>query len=191
MGPSCCLTIYMDQSAPGDESSAKTLDQHATGAACFADRTGLARSRNHCAVRSRSVTAKHRFERYESAALRGVDRCEVGIADPRQGGMPRRIIGQNRFAKTFAASKGELDWPLLYQELDLFDAYQAKVAECDIEIAVVSRRLRATTATPMRPLALARHRDKAANAPSFDAPAALHAAHEGRPRSLRPSGGCG
>ena len=63
----------------------------------------------------------------------------------------------------------------LTQALDLFDAYQAKVVECDLRIAAVLRRLRDITTTPVRPLPPARHRDKTANAPSFDARAALHA----------------
>lgn len=63
----------------------------------------------------------------------------------------------------------------LTQALDLFDAYQAKVVEGDLRIAAVLQRLRDLSATPVRPLPPARHRDKTANAPSFDARAALHA----------------
>ena len=61
------------------------------------------------------------------------------------------------------------------QALELYDAYHAKVVECDLRIEGVLRRLRAAAAKPVRRLPPARHRDKTANAPTFDARAALHA----------------
>jgi transposase len=62
----------------------------------------------------------------------------------------------------------------LGQALELYDAYQAKLTECDAQIEAVLRRLR-NVANPAGPLPAARHRDNTANAPTFDARAALHA----------------
>ena len=63
----------------------------------------------------------------------------------------------------------------LGQALELYDAYHAKVVECDLRIEAVLRRLREAAAKPAGRLPPARHRDKTANAPAFDARAALHA----------------
>jgi len=63
----------------------------------------------------------------------------------------------------------------LGQALELYDAYHAKVVECDLRIEAVLRRLRDAAAKPVGWLPPARHRDKTANAPNFDARAALHA----------------
>ena len=62
----------------------------------------------------------------------------------------------------------------LGQALELYDAYQAKLTECDVQIEAVLRRLR-NVAEPIGPLPAARHRDNTANAPAFDARKALHA----------------
>jgi transposase len=62
----------------------------------------------------------------------------------------------------------------LGQALELYDAYQAKLTDCDAQIEAVLRRLR-NVAKPAGPLPAARHRDNTANAPAFDARAALHA----------------
>jgi transposase len=62
----------------------------------------------------------------------------------------------------------------LGQALELYDVYHAKVVECDLRIEVVLRRLRDTAARPVGRLPPARHRDNTANAPAFDARAALH-----------------
>jgi len=63
----------------------------------------------------------------------------------------------------------------LGQALELYDTYHAKVVECDLRIEAVLRRLRDAAAKPAGRLPPARHRDKTANAPAFDARAALHA----------------
>ena len=63
----------------------------------------------------------------------------------------------------------------LGQALELYDAYQAKVADCDLRIEAVLERLRDAAAKPAGRLPPARHRDKTANAPAFDVRAALHA----------------
>jgi transposase len=63
----------------------------------------------------------------------------------------------------------------LGQALELYDAYQAKIADCDAQIERVLGRLRDTAAKPAGPLPPARHRNATANAPAFDARAALHA----------------
>src|SRR5690348_2976824 len=62
----------------------------------------------------------------------------------------------------------------LGQALELYDAYQAKLTDCDVQIEAVLRRLR-NAANPAGPLPAPRHRDNTANAPTFDARAALHA----------------
>lgn len=63
----------------------------------------------------------------------------------------------------------------LGQALELFDTYQSKIAECDTRIEAVLGRLRDAAPRAAQPLPSARHRDATANAPSFDARAALHA----------------
>jgi transposase len=63
----------------------------------------------------------------------------------------------------------------LGQALELYDAYQAKIADCDARIEKVLERLRGTAARPAGPLPPARHRNATANAPAFDARVALHA----------------
>jgi transposase len=62
----------------------------------------------------------------------------------------------------------------LGQALELYDAYQAKLTDCDAQIEAVLRRLR-NVANPAGSLPASRHRDNTANAPTFDARAALHA----------------
>ncbi len=63
----------------------------------------------------------------------------------------------------------------LSHALELYDIYQTKIEECDARVEGVLKRLQETTPAPPRPLPAARHRDATANAPSFDARAALHA----------------
>ncbi len=59
--------------------------------------------------------------------------------------------------------------------LELYDTYQSKIAECDARVEAVLKRLQDAAAITPQPLPPARHRDATANAPSFDARAALHA----------------
>jgi len=63
----------------------------------------------------------------------------------------------------------------LGQALELYDTYQAKIAAGDSKTASVLARLKDAAARPVSQLPPARHRDKTANAPTFDARAALHA----------------
>jgi transposase len=63
----------------------------------------------------------------------------------------------------------------LGQALELYDAYQAKIVDCDAQIERTLNRLRGTSARPAGPLPPARHRNATANAPAFDARVALHA----------------
>ena len=63
----------------------------------------------------------------------------------------------------------------LGQALELYEAYQAKVADCDARIEVVLEQLRDATARPVGRLPPARHRTETANAPAFAVRAALHA----------------
>ena len=63
----------------------------------------------------------------------------------------------------------------LGQALDLYDSYQEKVAGCDARIEAVLERLQNTAAKPAGQLPPARHCSGTANAPTFDARAALHA----------------
>ncbi len=62
----------------------------------------------------------------------------------------------------------------LAQALDLYDAYQAKLADCDARIEQALGRLRAASARPVGHLPPARHRDNTANAPAFNVRAMLH-----------------
>jgi len=63
----------------------------------------------------------------------------------------------------------------LAQALELYDTYQAKIAACDTQTAAVLARMKDAAAKPVVQLPPARHRDRTANAPAFDARAALHA----------------
>ena len=73
------------------------------------------------------------------------------------------LIGNDRDEHIFA----------LTQSLDLYDVYQAKIAECDgkLEAAVGALTVRATSTTPLLKV---RGRKKQANAPAFDVRAALY-----------------
>jgi transposase len=62
----------------------------------------------------------------------------------------------------------------LGQALDLYDLYQAKIADCDARIEQVLARLRIASERPACRLPPARHRDNSANAPAFDARAILY-----------------
>jgi transposase len=64
---------------------------------------------------------------------------------------------------------------VLGQALELHDAYQAKIAECDARIEAVLERLRDAATVSVTPLPPRRRRDTTANAFTFDARAALHA----------------
>jgi transposase len=75
------------------------------------------------------------------------------------------LVGNEREEHVFA----------LTQALELYDAYQEKVAACDHRIEVVLKRLRALAAKPVGKLPPARNTTKQQNAPAFDARAALHA----------------
>ncbi len=63
----------------------------------------------------------------------------------------------------------------LAQALELYDAYQAKVAACDVRIEAALRRLRETAAKPVGRLPPPHHTTRQPNALAFDARAALHA----------------
>ena len=63
----------------------------------------------------------------------------------------------------------------LTQALELYDVYQAKVAACDKQIEAILTRLKQSAAPPASKLPPAKHGARSANAPDFDARAALHA----------------
>ena len=63
----------------------------------------------------------------------------------------------------------------LGQAVEIYDIYQAKIAECDGQTSAVLMRLKNAATPPAKRLPPARHRDKTANAPTFDARAALYA----------------
>jgi transposase len=63
----------------------------------------------------------------------------------------------------------------LGQALELYDIYQAKVAECDMRMKAVLDRLKASIVKPAGKLPPPRHTAKQPNAPAFDVRAALHA----------------
>jgi transposase len=75
------------------------------------------------------------------------------------------LVGNDREEHVFA----------LAQALDLYDAYQAKVAECDQRIAAVLERLKAASPPPAAPLPPPRHLARQPNAPAFAAREILHA----------------
>ena len=87
-------------------------------------------------------------------------RCQASVEKVR-----RALVGNDREEHVFA----------LAQALELYDAYQAKVAECDIRIEVVLGRLRQAEGKPARELPAARHRTRQPNAPAFEVRTALHA----------------
>jgi transposase len=63
----------------------------------------------------------------------------------------------------------------LAQALELYDAYQAKVAACDVRIEAALERLRETAAKPVGRLPPPRSATRQTNALAFDVRAALHA----------------
>ena len=63
----------------------------------------------------------------------------------------------------------------LTQALELYDIYQAKVADCDVRLKAVLDRLKAASGKPVGKLPPARHTTKQPNAPAFDVRVALHA----------------
>jgi hypothetical protein len=63
----------------------------------------------------------------------------------------------------------------LTQALELYDVYQAKVAACDMQIEAILDRLKKNATPPASKLLPAKHETRSANAPAFDARAALHA----------------
>ena len=63
----------------------------------------------------------------------------------------------------------------LTQALELYDIYQAKVADCDVRLKAVLDRLKAASDKPVGKLPPARHTTKQPNAPAFDVRVALHA----------------
>jgi hypothetical protein len=93
------------------------------------------------------------------AALRD-KRCHASPEEIRKA-----MIGNMREEHVFA----------LGQAVDLYDLYQAKVAECDSRIAAVMERLKAAAPPPAAPLPPPRHRTQQPNALDFPAREALHA----------------
>jgi len=87
----------------------------------------------------------------------------------------RAVVAGERDPAVLAGNWREEHIFALGQALELYDAYHIKAVECDLRIEAVLRRLRDAAARPVGRLPPARHRDKTANAPAFDARAALHA----------------
>jgi transposase len=85
--------------------------------------------------------------------------CHASVETIRQA-----LIGNDREEHIFALS----------QALELYDIYQAKVAECDKRIAAVLKRLEASP-TPADPLPAARHKSRSSNPLTFDVREALYA----------------
>jgi transposase len=86
--------------------------------------------------------------------------CHASVETIRQA-----LIGNDREEHIFA----------LLQALELYDTYQAKVAECDKRIAAVLKRLKEASPTPADPLPAARHKGRSSNPLTFDVREALHA----------------
>ena len=93
------------------------------------------------------------------AGLRDV-RCKASDETIRQA-----LVGNCREEHLFA----------LAQALELYDAYQAKVAACDVRIEAALTRLREMAAKPVGQLPSPRHTTRQPNAVAFDVRAALHA----------------
>ena len=87
-------------------------------------------------------------------------RCHASVETIRQA-----LIGNDREEHVFA----------LTQALELYDIYQAKVADCDERIEAVLERLKAASGKPAGKLPPARHTTQQPNAPAFDVRVALHA----------------
>ena len=87
-------------------------------------------------------------------------RCKEPVETIREA-----LIGNYREEHVFA----------LTQALELYDIHQKKVAECDKRIETVLEQLKATRATPAKPLPAPRHKTKQSNAPNFAARDALYA----------------
>jgi len=62
----------------------------------------------------------------------------------------------------------------LAQALDLYEIYQARIADCDVQIERTLQMLCADKVAPPEPLPKARHRTKQPNAPKFDARGLLY-----------------
>jgi transposase len=86
--------------------------------------------------------------------------CHASLETVRQA-----LIGNDREEHVFA----------LAQALELYDTYQAKVAECDRRIAAVLERLKQDSAEPLEPLPAARGQSASKNGLAFDVRAALYA----------------
>lgn len=86
-------------------------------------------------------------------------RCRATVETIQQA-----LVGNPREEHVFA----------LGQALELYDAYQAKVAACDERIEAVLARLREVAARPSGKLPPARHTTRQPNALAFDVRAALH-----------------
>ena len=87
-------------------------------------------------------------------------RCHASVETIRQA-----LVGTDREEHIFA----------LTQAVELYDIYQAKVADCDMRIAAVLERLKAASPKPVAPLPPPRHNTQQPNALAFPAREALHA----------------
>jgi len=76
----------------------------------------------------------------------------------------RALVGNDREEHVFA----------LRQAVELYDAYQAKVAACDVRIEAALKELEASCPPPASPIPAPRHRTKQPNALAFPAREALH-----------------
>jgi transposase len=74
------------------------------------------------------------------------------------------LVGNDREEHVFA----------LLQAVELYDAYQAKVAACDVRIEAALKELEAASPPPTAPIPAPRHRTKQPNALAFPAREALH-----------------
>ena len=74
------------------------------------------------------------------------------------------LVGNDREEHVFA----------LLQAVELYDAYQARVAACDVRIEAALKELEAASPPPTAPIPAPRHRTKQPNALAFPAREALH-----------------
>lgn len=92
------------------------------------------------------------------ASFRDV-RCHASVETIRAA-----LVGNDRDEHIFA----------LTQSLELYDAYQAKMADCDRKLEAAVATLTVKASGTIAPLPKARMKGKQVNAPSFDVRAALH-----------------
>src|SRR5271167_4045766 len=105
------------------------------------------------------------------------DECAIGERDPRKLSHPRIRAGREQIAKSLEGNwRSELLF-VLKQEMEMYDTYQHKIAECDRELEATLKQFaapeRASTEQPKIPNAKKAKRIQR-NAPGFNLTSELH-----------------